>query len=55
MIDGRFDQHFIELFAGRGEAPAQQGPMQPPSVTGPLLLAAAVIGLALMACLPVMT
>lgn len=50
MIDGRFDQHFIELFAGRGESHAQHG-----STIGPLLLAALAIGLAFMACLPVLT
>lgn len=48
MIDGRFDQHFIELFAGRGESPPQG------SAAGPVLLAAVLIGLALLACLPLL-
>ena len=48
MIDGRFDQHFIELFAGRGESPPQG------SAAGSVLLAAVLIGLALLACLPLL-
>lgn len=47
MIDGRFDQHFMEIFAGRAEGP-------PGSTTGPLLLAAVLIGLALLACFAVL-
>ncbi len=50
MIDGRFDQHFIELFAGSEEdrppAPAQD------SAVGPLFLATMLAGLALLATLP---
>ena len=45
MIDGRFDQHFMEIFAGRNEGP-------PASAAGPVVLAAALIGLALLAWLP---
>ncbi len=48
MIDGRFDQHFIELFAGRDKSPPRD------SVAGPVLLAVVLIGLALLACLPLL-
>lgn len=48
MIDGRFDQHFMEIFAGREEGPPQG------SAVGPVLLAAALIGLALLACFAVL-
>ncbi len=46
MIDGRFDQHFMEIFAGRDGSPPEG------SAAGPVLLAAVLIGLALLACLP---
>ncbi|GAB1363322.1 hypothetical protein MASR1M32_25580 [Rhodobacter sp.] len=50
MIDGRFDQHFLEVFAGRDENP----PPRPAESTalGPLVLASLLAGLALLASVP---
>ena len=47
MIDGRFDRHFMEIFAGGGKGP-------PGPAIGPALLAAVLIGLALTAGLAVL-
>lgn len=48
MIDGRFDQHFMEIFAGRDGNPPQG------LAAGPVLLALVLIGFALLACLPLL-
>lgn len=54
MIDGRFDQHFIELFAGRLEATPEDVAAEQESWVAPVLLATVLAAMAAMACVPVL-
>lgn len=54
MIDGRFDQHFIELFAGRLDATPEDVAAEQESWVAPVLLASVLAALVVMVCLPVL-